>query len=151
MNNQIYYKDNEWYDLQGKKVKGIKRFLKCISPDGLLKYLKETCNADVEQPYCDVVYNKCRYAVLYCIGAFGKKDRDLLFEISVATGLVNNCWHCWVMTSDYYIDLTAQQFDSNFPELTIIKRKANTYTMPYYHIKSYTVREWFDFEKNSQF
>lgn len=132
-------------------VKGIKRFLKCISPEDFLIYLKETCDVDIKESYSDVVYNKCRYGVLYCIGAFSKKDRGLLYEIRVATGLVDNRWHWWIMTRDYYIDLTAQQFDDNFPKLTIIKRKANEYKMPYFHTKSYTVREWFDFEKNAPF
>lgn len=51
MLNKEYFKDNEWYDVYGKKTIGIKRFLKCIDLEKFKKMLIKDYNRDENATY----------------------------------------------------------------------------------------------------
>lgn len=147
MFNKEYFNDNEWYDIHGKKTIGIKRFLKCINVDKFKTMLINDYNRDKDSSYSEITYNACRIGVAFILSELSKKNKSLAHEISIATGLVNNTWHCWIATYDYYIDLTAQQFNSDYPELLIVKRTKSEKENILVPMKIYTYREWIEHEE----
>ena len=85
------------------------------------------------------------------LGEIGKKNKDLLCTVGVAVGRVNLNWHCWLVTYDYYIDLTLKQFDDSSPELVIVKRSKAEKEGLLKAEKIYNYREWFKIEENDSF
>lgn len=145
--NKEYFKDNEWYDIYGKKTVGIKRFLKLINVEEFKNGLVKDYNRDVNANYSDMVANACRIGVAYIIEKFIKNNKSLVYEINIATGLVDNIWHCWIETYDYCIDLTASQFNDNYPDLMIVKKNKAKKEKLLVPIKTYTIREWLEHEE----
>lgn len=155
MYNLEYKKNGEWFDIHGYKVRGIKKILSCININDFKNILHQHYGFDLEtlnsSPYEDIVYNKCRVAVMYILGAIGRKNKDLLCTVGVAVGHVNSNWHCWLSTYDYYIDLTLKQFNDSVPELVIIKRNKAEKECILKAEKIYNYREWFKMEEEDSF
>lgn len=84
---------------------------------------------------------------LYILLELSKNNKSLLSEISIVTGLINNTWHCWIATYEYYIDLTLQQFNPDYPDLVIVKENKAQKENILKPVKSYLVREWIEHEK----
>lgn len=145
--NKEYFKDNEWYDIHGKKTVGIKRFLKHINADDFKNLLVRDYDRDPNSSYSAMVTNSCRIGVAYIIEQLMNNNKKLVYEISIATGIVNNTWHCWIETYDYYIDLTFSQFNDTCPDLTIIKKTKSKKEQLLVPIKTYTIREWIEHEE----
>lgn len=126
-----------------------KELISLISKDGFLEYLVKYNIKEVEgKKYSDVVYNACRYGVLYGFYAIANKDKNLLKYVRVVNGVCRWRQHCWLMIGDYYIDVTIAQFDDKYPEILAIK-KENAKEYDLNSIEVYTVEEWFIWEENN--
>lgn len=119
----------------------------CINVNKFKTILINDYNRDENSSYNEITYNACRIGVAFILSELYKKNKSLVHEISIATGLVNNIWHCWIATCDCYIDLTAQQFNSDYPELLIVKRTNSEKENILVPMKMYTYREWTEHEE----
>lgn len=148
MFNKQYIKDNEYYDAYGEKVDiKLNQYLKCISPEGFKKFLVDEYAKDNTLNYLETICNSCRRAIPYAIIELNKKDRFLTLGVKVATGIVNDSWHCWLIIHNYYIDLTMQQFNPDAPELFIIKKDKAEQEGILIAEKVYSIHEWVEFEE----
>lgn len=66
----------------------------------------------------------------------------------MATGLINNTWHCCIETSNYYIDLTAKQFNPGYPDLMIARKNKAKQESLFVPEKSYLVKDWLKYEES---
>lgn len=126
-----------------------KEIISLFSKEDFFEYLTKYNLREVEgREYSDIVHNACRYGVLYSFYAVARKDKRLLKYIRAVNGRCCGRQHCCIMVGDYYVDLTIAQFDSNYPEVLVIKKKkAKEYDLNFTEI--YTVEEWFKWEENN--
>lgn len=126
-----------------------KEIISLFSKDSFFEYLTKYNIREVKgRNYSDIVKDACRYGIMYMFYAISLKDRELLKYVRVVEGRCHGIWHCYLMVGDYYVDVTIAQFNSNYPEVLVIKKeKAEDYSLRVTNI--YTVKEWFEWEENN--